>query len=120
MQDIVAGQIAAGRTGNQVLAASLEQAGREGITGMLYSHPLGVYGHSAGPTIGLVDNQKHVKGKGDYPIHDNTAYAMELNVYGPIPEWGGQTLMLGIETDILFTGGKVEYLYRQKELHLVK
>ena len=45
---------------------------------------------------------------------------MELNVYGPIPEWGGQTLMLGIETDILFTGGKVEYLYRQKELHLVK
>ena len=119
MQDILASQMAAGRTGNEVLAASLQQAKAEGITGMIYSHPLGVYGHSAGPTIGLVDNQTYVKGKGDYPIHDDTAYAMELNVYGPIPEWGNQTLMFGIETDVLFTGGRVEYLHRQKELHLV-
>ncbi len=120
MQDIVTGQMALGRTGNEILSASLAQAEREAITGMVYSHPLGVYGHSAGPTIGLVDNQKFVKGMGCYPVHDNTAYALELNVYGPIPEWGGQTLMLGIETDILFTGGRVEYLYRQQALRLVR
>ena len=120
MQDILAGEMATGRTGNEILASSLEKAKAAGINGMIYSHPLGVYGHSAGPTIGLVDNQKYVKGKGNYPVHDDTAYAMELNVYGPIPEWDNQMLMFGIETDFLFTGGRVEYLYRQHELHLVR
>lgn len=120
MQDILAEEMQTGRLGNEILASALERAKAEGIRPMLYSHPLGNYGHSAGMTIGRVDNQKFVKGVGEYPLYENTAYAMELNVVGSIPEWNNQDIMMGIETDIIFTGGKVEYLYRQHKLHYVK
>lgn len=120
LQDILAGEFEAGKTGNEILSGALEKAKQEGICGMIYSHPLGVYGHSAGPTIGLVDNQSFVKESGERKVYDDTAYAMELNVSGEIPEWGGSRLMLGIETDVIFTGGKIDYLYRQNKLHLIR
>lgn len=119
LQDIVMEEIAVGKTGNEILAASLKKAASEGINGMIYSHPLGFYGHGAGPSIGRVDNQTFLEYYGECLVYDNTCYALELNVTGPIPEWDGQMLMLGIETDIVVTGGKAEYFYRQNELYLV-
>ena len=46
-----------GRTGNEVLASSLAKLKAEGITGTMYSHPIGMHGHGAGPLIGLWDLQ---------------------------------------------------------------
>ena len=40
-----------GKTGNEILAASLQQAKKEGLQPSIYSHPLGLFGHSAGTTI---------------------------------------------------------------------
>ena len=119
LQDIHAEELVVGRTGNEVLTASLARAEAEGINGMIYSHPLGFHGHAAGPSVGRVDNQKFLKSSGELCVNDNTCYAMELNVYGKIPEWGGQQLMLGIETDVVLNGGRVEYFYRQDKLFLV-
>ena len=119
LQDILAEEIVIGRTGNEILASSLKRASKEGIDGMIYSHPIGFHGHGAGPSIGLVDNQNFLKYKGEGRINDNTCHAMELNVAGPIPEWDGYQLTLGIETEIVVSGGKVEYFYRQDELYLV-
>ncbi|MCL2377601.1 MAG: M24 family metallopeptidase [Defluviitaleaceae bacterium] len=119
MQDIVTGEFKVGRTGNEILAESVKKSEAEGISGMVYTHPIGFYGHSPGAGIGYIDNQKSVKYWGEHPIYNDTAYALELNVAGPIPEWGGSMLMLGIETDVIFTGGKIEYYYRQNELFLL-
>ncbi len=52
---------------------------------MLYSHPIGVYGHGAGPSIGMYDNQGFVPGHGEEIMHDDTCYALELNVTEQVP-----------------------------------
>jgi len=53
----------------------------------IYTHPLGLYGHAAGPTIGMWDSQGGVPGTGDYPLFENTVYAIELNTTVHIPKW---------------------------------
>ncbi len=121
LQDIHAGEFVAGRTGNEILAATLEKAVAEGLTPCVYSHPLGFHGHGAGPTIGLYDHQEGVPGRGDYELRENTCYAMELNVKAPVAEWGGQVVTAALEEDIAFTGGKVHFLDgRQMAFHLIR
>ncbi|MCM5662215.1 M24 family metallopeptidase [Galbibacter mesophilus] len=87
LQDILTENFQNGRTGNEILKTSLEQAKAEGLQPSIYTHPLGTYGHSAGPTIGMWDAQGGVKGAGDYPLYPNTVYAIELNTTVYIKEW---------------------------------
>ncbi|MFI3284700.1 MAG: hypothetical protein R3Y57_06420, partial [Erysipelotrichaceae bacterium] len=85
------------------------------------THPIGVNGHAAGPTIGLWDQQGGVPGCGDYPLYNNTMYALELNNSYRIPEWNNQLMRMCLETDILFRNGAVYYVAgRQTKLHYVK
>ena len=53
----------------------------------IYTHPLGNYGHSSGTTLGMWDSQGGVPVNGDYPLHYNTVYAIELNTTVTIEEW---------------------------------
>src|SRR5699024_11174048 len=85
LQDILTNNFETGRTGNEILKATRDQAIKEGITPSIYTHPIGFYGHGAGPTIGLWDQQGGVEGKGDYPMYPNTAYSIELNATVNIP-----------------------------------
>lgn len=87
LQDILTSNFKTGDTGNEILLTSLEKAKSEGLRPSIYSHPLGLYGHSSGPTIGMWDSQGGVKGTGDYPLYPNTVYAIELNTTVNIPEW---------------------------------
>lgn len=120
LQDLLAGEFVAGRTGNEVLKRSLEAARAEGIEACIYTHPLGYHGHGAGPIIGLYDQQGGVPGRGDYELFEDTCYAMELNAKRAVPEWGGQLVTMALEEDIVFTGGKVHFLAgRQTALHLI-
>ncbi len=119
-RDIVVSKMAIGKTGNQVLAQSRKQAIDEGLKPSLYSHPIGFHGHAAGPTIGLVDRQDGVEGRGDYTLGNNTCYSLELNVTVDIKEWDIST-MWAMETDIAFVDNQVYYLGgRQTNYHLVK
>ena len=121
LQDIHAGEYVAGRTGNEILAATLEKARAEGLCPCVYSHPIGFHGHGAGPTIGLYDQQEGVPGRGDYELRENTCYAMELNVKAPVDEWDGQTVMMALEEDVVFTEGRVHFLSgRQRAFHLIQ
>lgn len=120
-QDIASSEFSVGRTGNEILAASLERARQEGIRASLYTHPLGFHGHAAGPPIGMWDMQGGVPGAGEYQLHDDTCYALELNIVEAVPEWGGQDVRIALEQDIVFTGGKVHFLAgRQEKFHLVR
>ncbi|MEG1858232.1 MAG: M24 family metallopeptidase [Pseudoflavonifractor sp.] len=109
-QDIVGEQFITGRTGNEIFFAATEQARAEGIRPMLYSHPIGVYGHGAGPSMGMYDNQGFVPHHGELPLHDDTCYALELNITEPVPEWDGQDVCFMLEETIAFTDGKIHFL----------
>ena len=87
LQDIFTANFERGRTGNEILAKSLEEAKAQGLKPSIYTHPLGSYGHSSGPTIGLWDSQGGVPGAGDYQLYDNTVYAIELNTSVYIEAW---------------------------------
>jgi Xaa-Pro aminopeptidase len=120
LQDLTTEQMRPGRTGDEVLAATRAAAAAEGIDGEVYSHPIGVHGHGAGPAIGLWDEQDGVPGPGSYPLHPDTAFALELCVRVPVPEWGGQCVRMGLEEGVVLTGGGVAYLGdRQEELLLL-
>ncbi|MBO5999490.1 MAG: aminopeptidase P family protein [Lachnospiraceae bacterium] len=105
-QDIVCSHFRTGRSGNEVFRASVEEAKAAGLKPMLYTHPVGLYGHAAGPMIGLYDRQGDVPGTGDLLIHDNTCYALELNTTDSVPEWDGQEVCFMLEETILFHGGR--------------
>ena len=108
-QDIVASNYKEGRSGNDVFTASLAQAEKEGIKAMLYTHPLGIHGHAAGPTIGLFSDQKPQPVKGDLLIHPNTAYALELNTKRKIDGYDSEVLFF-TEESVVFVNGELSYL----------
>ena len=87
VQDIFTNNFETGKTGNQVLKESLEQGKREDLRPAIYTHPLGAYGHSSGTTLGMWDSQVGVPVTGDYPLHENTVYAIELNTTVTISQW---------------------------------
>ncbi len=119
LQDILTEQFKTGRTGNQMLLSALEQSKKEGITGTIYTHPIGVHGHAAGPTIGLWDQQKGVPGSGDYPLLANTAYSIELNAAVEVPEWK-QVVRIMLEEDGFFDGKTFRYIDgRQTEIYTI-
>ena len=121
LQDILLGEMKEGLTGNQVLAAALKRAKDEGLRPSIYTHPLGVHGHAAGPTIGLWDKQGGVPGAGDYPLYPDTVYSIELNVRAAVPEWDNQDVQIALEQDAAFTGSGTFFLdRRQTELRLIK
>lgn len=120
LQDILTGNFVEGKTGNEILLKSLEEAKKEGIKASIYTHPIGVHGHGAGPTIGLFDQQSFIPFKGEYPLYNYTCYAIELNIKEKIAAWNDKEVMIALEQTAAFTGGQVEYLGgRQKELHCI-
>lgn len=119
LQDILIEQFKAGKTGNQMLLTALDQSKKEGINGTIYSHPIGVHGHAAGPTIGLWDQQKGVPGPGDYPLLSNTAYSIELNAAVDVPEWK-KVVRIMLEEDGFFDGQSFRYIDgRQTEIYTI-
>jgi Xaa-Pro aminopeptidase len=103
LQEIFMDEFRAGRTGNEVLLAALKKAGDEGIEGRIYTHPLGIHGHAAGTTMGRTESQEGVPVRGDYPLHENTCYAIELSVSHVIPEWDNARVSIGLEEGAVFT-----------------
>ncbi len=114
-QDIVGINMESGKTGNEILVDSLNQAKEEGIAATLYTHPIGLYGHAAGPTIGLWDNQGFIAGSGENKLYDNTAYALELNIVTENAEWNNQKMCFMLEETILYKNGNIEYQDEKRE-----
>ncbi|MGI9204048.1 MAG: M24 family metallopeptidase [Woeseiaceae bacterium] len=119
LQDILTGNFEAGRSGNEILARSLAQAEKEGITASIYTHPIGFHGHAAGPTIGLWDQQGGVPGRGDYPLYANTAHSIELYAETEIKSWN-KNVRIRLEEDAFFDGEDTHYIDgRQKTFLLI-
>ncbi len=119
LQDYLTGNFKEGKTGNQILAESRKQAIDNGITPSIYTHPIGLHGHAAGTTIGMWDMQGGVPHTGEYPLHPNTAYSIELNCAVPIAEWKKE-VRIQLEEDGFFDGKEFRYIDgRQTELIVI-
>jgi hypothetical protein len=93
----------------------------EGLNGTMYSHPIGMHGHGAGPLIGLWDYQEGVPGRGDAKVIPGMWYSSELQVTTPVAEWNNQPVRVAQEEDfIIGADGKLRWaLRRQAAYHLI-
>ncbi|KAH8885801.1 xaa-Pro aminopeptidase family enzyme [Thozetella sp. PMI_491] len=121
LQDIVKSNMKIGKTGNDILTASLDQMHQEGIEGKIYSHPIGDFGHAAGTLIGMTNLQDEVPVLGDLPLLPNMYYSVELLVEHFVPEWNA-TLQFPLEEDIQHVGGDqwVWAYGRQETFHVIR
>ncbi len=121
LQDILTNNFQVGRTGNDILLRTRQQALERGIGPIIYTHPIGLHGHAAGTTIGMWDKQEGVPGSGDYAMQPNTAYSIELTALVDIPEWSREPMRMKLEEDGFFDGRQFEYIApRQTEYHLIR
>ncbi len=121
VQDFLTNNMITGRTGNEILAKSLSEAKGAGLKPSIYTHPLGMYGHSAGTTIGMWDSQGGVmRDDGEnYPLNPNTVYAIELNTTITIPEWNRDIRIMLEEAGFYGEDGFRYVNGRQTELLLI-
>ncbi|HCP63220.1 MAG TPA: Xaa-Pro aminopeptidase, partial [Hyphomonadaceae bacterium] len=119
VQDMLTRQFAVGRSGNEVLALARAEALAAGLDPSIYSHPIGLHGHGAGPSIGFWDNQK-ADPRGNGLIAANTAWSIELTNFAAVPEWDGQRVDFRAEENAFFDGTNVRYIDgRQTEITLI-
>jgi Xaa-Pro aminopeptidase len=122
LQDFLLAEMRPGRTGNEVLAAALAKMRAGGITGTIYTHPIGDRGHGAGPLIGLWDHQEGVPERGDVQLIPNSWFSIELQATTAAPEWDNQGVRSAQEEDAeLGADGTIHWiLRRQTEFHIVR
>ena len=59
-------------------------------------------------------------GSGDYPLHANTAYAIELTAYVDIPTWSSEPFKVKLEQDAFYDGETTNYINgRQTNYHII-
>ena len=126
VQDHLTNNFKKGRTGNETLRLAISDSKASGLRPQIYTHPLGLYGHSAGTTFGMWDSQEGIPGSGDHPLYENTVYAIELNTKVFINEWDkdirvmleeagyygpdGFRYVNGRQTELILIGAKTPHL----------
>ena len=122
LQDIVMEETRPGRSGNEILTSARARMQSQRINGTVYSHPIGLHGHGAGPLIGLWDYQEGVPGRGDAKVISSMWWSIELQATTPVPEWDNQPVRMAQEEDaIIGADGKIRWaLRRQDQLFLVR
>ncbi|NMB20186.1 MAG: M24 family metallopeptidase [Firmicutes bacterium] len=118
LQDIVRDNISIYQTGNDALLNSIHAARLEGINPMVYTHPLGTFGHGAGPHIGQYNKQEFLPGVGERPIENLTCYALELNVSEQVASWANQLVFMYLE-EVVCKDGTVDFLDGRQEKLIV-
>jgi len=104
--DIFRGEFKVGRSGNEVVRIAMRKATEEGLRPLIYTHPLGLHGHAAGPPMEARAKGRAPEGfelRGEYPLYMNTVYSIEYSCTTSIPEWDGQDVRIGYEEDASFT-----------------
>src|SRR3954471_18141515 len=122
MQDISMEEVRPGRTGNEILASVRQRMKALGIDGTMYTHPIGMNGHGAGPLIGLWDYQDGVPDRGEARVIPSMWFSIELQATTPVPEWGGQPVRMAQEEDMIVgADGKTRWAHkRQDRLFLIQ
>ena len=111
--EIFMNEFTEGLTGREIALAALKKAESRGLKPSIYSHPVGVHGHGAGTTFNTVDANKQDERnvlRWNYPLFENTCYAIELSNMAQVHEWNNQEVRIGIEDTAAFAGGDCRYI----------
>jgi len=104
--DIFRGEFKTGRSGNEIVKSAMDKGEAAGLRPLIYSHPIGIHGHGAGPPMDARPLGRAPEGielRGEYPLYPNTCYAIEYSATTSIPEWDGQDVRIGFEETGVFT-----------------
>jgi Xaa-Pro aminopeptidase len=110
IQAILLDEYKEGRTGNEILLEALRKAKAEGLRPMIYTHPIGIYGHGSGMMVGMTEKQEWVPGTGEHPLYPNTVYSIELSNESNVPEWDNEPVRLGLEDEAVFTKDGIDWV----------
>ena len=113
LAEVFMGEFQAGRTGNEIVDAAMTKGAAEGLRPLIYSHPLGFYGHAAGPPMEarpLDQAPENSRLRGEYPLHLNTVYAIEFSATTAVPEWDNEDVRIGFEEDAAFTAAGCRFI----------
>jgi Xaa-Pro aminopeptidase len=122
--EIFMNEFKTGRSGNAIVKSAMEKAATEGLRPLIYSHPLGIHGHGAGPPmdarpLGRVPEGNEERGK--YPLYPNTCYAIEYSCTSTVPEWDNQDVRIGFEESGVYTKEGNKFIDgSQKRFFLIK
>ncbi len=106
MADIFMGEFQEGLTGNQIGANAISKIKAAGLRPVIYSHPIGYWGHNAGcsidtrPATGQPPGFHEVM---EYKLFPNTVYAIEFSCTTAVPEWKGKDVNISYEEQGVFT-----------------
>jgi len=121
LQDVFLAEFKEGRSGNDVWFDAIRKTRAEGLRPSIYTHPIGYHGHSGGPSIGSGGTPYEPLTRGEYPIHYNTVYAVELDVVSSVPEWDGQDVIICLEEEGTYTRDGSYFIDgRQTEWYIIK
>ncbi|QNM82749.1 M24 family metallopeptidase [Sphingomonas sabuli] len=119
MQALLLDALPGSASGNGALVKVRAAMAREGIDGTVYSHPLGLHGHGAGPAIGFWDDQAPSP-RGAAGIYPNTGWSIELQATAAVPEWGGQKVPFRLEENGWWDGRAFHWFDgHQQAFHLI-
>ena len=106
--------MALGLSGNECFTKSIDEGKQAGLRPVLYSHPCGLFGHSAGPSIGLWDHQIGDLPHGELKICKDTSYALELSIIEYLEMYEQDTYIFTEET-VVFHDGEVRFLAENRD-----
>jgi hypothetical protein len=124
MADVFMAEFATGRSGTDIVVASMKKGTDEGLRPLIYMHPIGFHGHGAGCVADARPPESAPEGneeRGQYPLFLNTAYSIEFSSTTSVPEWAGQDVRIGFEEDAVFTEAGCRFIDgRQTQFFLIK
>jgi hypothetical protein len=124
VSEIFRGEFRAGRTGYEIETSTMAKAGAAGLRPLIYSHPIGFYGHSAGCIMEARPPEQAPEGtraQMDYPLYPDTCYALEFSSTTSVPEWEGQDMVISYEETVAFTTQGCRFLDgHQTEFYLIR
>lgn len=123
LQDIFMGHFKEGRSGNEITGLTREQAAKENLKCMVYTHPIGYHQHGGGTIMGAdTEFSQHNKlPRGAYPMSYNAVWSIELETISKIPEWDNIEVEIAVEEEGAFTKKQGAYFIdgRQTKWFLV-
>lgn len=122
--DLFRAEFNAGRAGKDIVQSAMQKGKAQGLRPLIYSHPIGIHGHGAGPPmdarpLGVLPEGGELRA--EYPLFPNTCYAIEYSSTTSIPEWDGQDIRIAFEETGVFSVDGCKFIDgHQRKFFLIK